>query len=63
MKPGAVQVIDERYPGVDIHLALDNCRTHKHRVVKEWLAEHSRCQLHFTPTSASRRRRDGRHGR
>src|SRR5665213_1468588 len=48
-----LKVIDERYPGVDIHLVLDNYRTHKHPVVKEWLAEHLRFQLHFTPTSAS----------
>jgi transposase len=48
-----LQVINERYPGVDIHLVLDNYRTHKHPVVTAWLAEHPRFQLHFTPTSAS----------
>ncbi len=36
-----------------IHLVLDNYRTHKHPVVKVWLAHHPRFHLHFTPTSAS----------
>jgi hypothetical protein len=48
-----LHVIHERCPGVDIHLGLDNYRTHKHPVVMERLAEHPRFQLHFTPASAS----------
>ncbi len=48
-----LKVIDQRYPRIDLHLVLDNYRTHKHPVVKAWLAEHQRFHLHFTPTSAS----------
>lgn len=48
-----LQVIDRTYPDVELHLVLDNYRTHKHPVVGEWLAEHPRFRLHFTPTSAS----------
>jgi transposase len=36
-----------------LHLICDNYATHKHPVVKQWLAEHSRFHVHFTPTSAS----------
>jgi transposase len=31
----------------------DNYATHKHPIVRDWLAKHPRIQLHFTPTSAS----------
>jgi transposase len=36
-----------------LHIILDNSSTHKTAEVKEWLAEHPRIILHFTPTSAS----------
>lgn len=36
-----------------IHLILDNYGTHKHPVVKEWLATKPRFHLHFVPTSSS----------
>ena len=36
-----------------LHLVCDNYATHKHPKVKEWLAEHPRFHVHFTPTSAS----------
>jgi transposase len=39
--------------GLDIHLVLDNYRTHKTAEVNAWLAKHPRFKLHFTPTSAS----------
>ncbi len=42
-----------RYPKREIHLICDNYGTHKHPAVRQWLAEHPRFQLHFTPTSAS----------
>jgi len=42
-----------RYPKREIHLICDNYGTHKHPAVRQWLAEHSRFHLHFTPTSAS----------
>ena len=38
---------------LDLHIILDNSSTHKTAEVKEWLAEHPRIILHFTPTSAS----------
>ena len=37
----------------EIHLILDNYRTHKHAAVTEWLEAHSRFHLHFIPTSSS----------
>ena len=36
-----------------IHLILDNYATRNHPSVKAWLANHTRFDLHFTPTSAS----------
>ena len=36
-----------------LHLIADNYATHKHPTVQEWLAKHSRFNMHFTPTSAS----------
>ena len=36
-----------------LHLIVDNYATHKHAKVKDWLAQHPRFHLHFTPTSAS----------
>jgi transposase len=44
-----------RYPGMTLHLVLDNSSTHKAKEVERWLAEkrHARFKLHFTPTSAS----------
>ena len=36
-----------------LHLIADNYATHKHPVVREWLAKHPRFVMHFTPTSAS----------
>ena len=36
-----------------LHLIADNYATHKHPAVQEWLAEHPRFNMHFTPTSAS----------
>jgi transposase len=39
--------------GVNLHLILENCATHKHTKVMRWLAAHPRFHLRFTPTSAS----------
>ncbi len=39
--------------GKIIHAIADNYATHKHPKVIEWLADHPRWVLHFTPTSAS----------
>jgi transposase len=41
------------YPRRQLHVICDNYATHKHPVVRGWLAKHPRMQLHFTPTSAS----------
>jgi len=40
-------------PDLDLHLILDNYGTHKHPKVKNWLSQHRRFQLHFTPSSSS----------
>ena len=48
-----LQLVAARYPRGQVHLVLDNYRTHKHPVVNDWLSHHPRFQLHFTPTSAS----------
>lgn len=36
-----------------LHLIADNYATHKHPAVQQWLAQHPRFNMHFTPTSAS----------
>jgi transposase len=41
------------YPRRQLHVICDNYATHKHPVVRGWLAKHRRIRLHFTPTSAS----------
>ena len=38
---------------LDLHLIVDNYRTHKHEKVKKWLAKHPRFHIHFIPTSSS----------
>jgi transposase len=49
-----LRTIDREVPkGLQIHLILDNYRTHKHPNVQAWLAKHPRFHLHFTPTSSS----------
>ncbi|MCA1681531.1 MAG: IS630 family transposase, partial [Actinobacteria bacterium] len=46
--------LDREFPGeIDLHLIVDNYRTHKHDNVNAWLAKHPRFHLHFTPTSSS----------
>ena len=46
--------IDRETPaGLEIHLIIDNYATHKHPVVKAWLAQHPHFHAHFTPTSSS----------
>lgn len=43
------------YPDKDLHIVVDNYRTHKHENVKKWLArpKNTRIKLHFTPTGCS----------
>lgn len=38
---------------LDVHIIMDNYATHKHPLVKAWLAERPRFHAHFTPTSSS----------
>jgi len=45
--------IAKAYPRVKLHVVCDNYATHKHPVVKTWLARNPRISLHFTPTSGS----------
>jgi transposase len=40
-------------PDLDVHLVLDNLKTHETRLVHDWLVKRPRWHLHFTPTSAS----------
>jgi transposase len=39
--------------GREIHLIMDNYSAHKHAAVGQWLAEHPRFHIHWTPTSGS----------
>ena len=49
-----LKVIERDTPAdLQIHLIIDNYATHKHPVVKAWLARHPRFHLHFTPTSSA----------
>ena len=46
--------LDREFPAeLQLHLILDNYRTHKHANVNTWLHKHPRFHLHFTPTSSS----------
>ncbi|MGH2533000.1 MAG: IS630 family transposase [Thermomicrobiales bacterium] len=46
--------LDREFPGErELHLIVDNYRTHKHANVNAWLRKHPRFHLHFTPTSSS----------
>ncbi len=40
-------------PDLDIHLIVDNYRTHKHAKVRSWLAARPRWHLHFVPIYSS----------
>ncbi len=46
-------VLDDQGVPIELHLVMDNYATHKHKKVKEWLAENPRFIVHFTPTHAS----------
>jgi transposase len=46
--------LHREYPkGLDLHLIVDNYGTHSQAKVKQWLVQHPRFKLHFTPTSSS----------
>jgi transposase len=49
-----LRTLDREFPGErELHLIVDNYRTHKHQNVDAWLAKHPRFHLHFIPTSSS----------
>ena len=49
-----LRTLDREFPGEqELHLIVDNYRTHKHANVDKWLRRHPRFHLHFTPTSSS----------
>jgi len=48
-----LKLVAKTYPRVKLHVVCDNYATHKHPVVKAWLAKHPRITLHFTPASGS----------
>lgn len=49
-----LKLIDGETPKeLDLHLIVDNYRTHKHQKVKNWLKRHPRFHMHFIPTSSS----------
>jgi transposase len=49
-----LRTLDREFPGdIELHLIVDDYRTHKHDNVNQWLAKHPRFDLHFTPTSSS----------
>jgi transposase len=46
--------IDKAVPAqLDIHLICDNLATHKTPAINDWLANHRRFHMHFTPTGSS----------
>jgi transposase len=49
-----LRTLDREFPAeLELHLILDNHRTHKHENVNAWLEKHPRFRLHFIPTSSS----------
>jgi transposase len=40
-------------PDLEVHLVLDNLKTHRTKLIHDWLVKRPRFHLHFTPTSAS----------
>jgi transposase len=38
---------------LEVHLVLDDLKTHRTRLIHDWLVKRPRFHLHFTPTSAS----------
>jgi transposase len=49
-----LELLDQQTPpDLDLHLIVDNYRTHKHAKVQRWLKKHPRFHVHFIPTSSS----------
>lgn len=47
------EVVAQCQPDQEIHIILDNLSAHKTQSVREFLAQHPKVQLHFTPTYSS----------
>lgn len=45
--------LTHEFPNKELHVIVDNLATHKSNKVEDWLEEHPRVTLHFTPTYAS----------
>ncbi len=49
-----LNLIDKSVPAhLDIHVIVDNSRTHKTPAIQRWLVRHPRFTFHFTPTYSS----------
>lgn len=49
-----LDTVDAAVPkGLDVHLVLDNLRTHKTPSIQRWFLKRPRFHVHFTPTSSS----------
>jgi transposase len=49
-----LNLIDKNVPDhLDVHVIVDNSRTHKTAAIQRWLLRHPRFTLHFTPTYSS----------
>ena len=51
--PFLAKIEEHTPPDKQIHLVIDNYSAHKHDNVKQWLGEHPRIHIHYTPTSGS----------
>jgi len=51
--PFLAMIEEHSPPDKQIHLIIDNYSAHKHANVQQWLAEHPRFHIHYTPTSGS----------
>jgi putative transposase len=51
--PFLVMIEEHSPPHKQIHLVIDNYSAHKHANVQQWLTEHPRFHIHYTPTSGS----------
>ncbi|GAA4722254.1 hypothetical protein GCM10023350_00390 [Nocardioides endophyticus] len=46
-------VVEDDGEPVELHLVMDNYAAHKHKNVRDWLADNPRFVVHVTPTRAS----------
>jgi transposase len=51
--PFLAMIEEHSPPDKQIDLIIDNYSAHKHANVQQWLAEHPRVHIHYTPTSGS----------